>query len=129
MFVFFLSRTMLNMCILHPPTLEKYSQTFLKNDIFDPPSHFFPNPSKTPQNHSPHVPNPIKKYPQHHQKMSKKVTRAHRESNRVPPDSKSEAQPTRLIWHQNIVFLKKRIPSKIWGEVPPCPQGLIPPEK
>ena len=105
---------------------------FEKYYFLDLVGHFPPNPPKPirkrPQSTPRHIPRHSKfnvevtptrptSYP--------KVTCASRESNRVPPDSRSEGHPTKLFRSQNIASLGILHASKIRGDCPRTRRGFF----
>ena len=87
-----------------------YSLWFSKKNVFFR--------KRTPKNVPRHVPTYVKIHENTLPTRPKKVTCAHRESNRPPPASKSEGLPTRLFRPQNLASVKILYASKIRGVCP-----------
>ena len=88
-------------------------QTFLGQPASKPASQ--PASKKCRKSVPRHVPTYVKIHENTLPTRPKKVTCAHRESNRPPPASKSEGLPTRLFRPQNIASVKILYASKIRG--------------
>ena len=109
------------------PTQQKYSQAFLKIFIFstlsDPIRHFFQNHPKPIRKRPQTTPRHIPRHPKIDEKVTPKRPSGSRESNRRPPDSRSEDQPTRVFWPHKTAPLRVSYVSKIqslYVKIPEC---------
>ena len=102
------------MLFLNSPTQDKYSRPLF---LLFAPAHFFSKPSqkhpKTSPNHSQTHPKTSPNWRKSDPEMTPKWPSGSRESNRRPPDSRSEDQPTRVFWPHKTAPLRVPYVSKI----------------